>query len=68
MSTKNYHVEGLTCANGIASVEDEIGIVAGTQGVDIDIETGRVTVTGEGFTDEEIIEAVANAGYKVSER
>ncbi|GAV98446.1 copper chaperone [Corynebacterium glutamicum] len=68
MSTKNYHVEGLTCANSVASVEDEIGIVAGTQGVDIDIETGRVTVTGEGFTDEEIIEAVANAGYKVSER
>ena len=68
MSTKNYHVEGLTCTNGVASVEDEIGIVAGTQGVDIDIETGRVTVTGEGFTDEEIIEAVANAGYKVSER
>lgn len=68
MSTKNYHVEGLTCENGVASVEDEIGIVAGTQGVDIDIETGRVTVTGEGFTDEEIIEAVANAGYKVSER
>ena len=68
MSTKNDHFEGLTCANGVASVEDEIGIVAGTQGVDIDIETGRVTVTGEGFTDEEIIEAVANAGYKVSER
>lgn len=68
MSTKNYHVEGLTCENGVASVEDEIGIVAGTQGVDVDIETGRVTVTGEGFTDEEIVEAVANAGYKVSDR
>lgn len=68
MSTKNYHVEGLTCENGVASVEDEIGIIAGTQGVDVDIETGRVTVTGEGFTDEEIVEAVANAGYKVSDR
>ena len=68
MSTKNYHVAGLTSENGVASVEDEISIIAGTQGVDIDIETGRVAVTGEGFTDEEIIEAVANAGYKVSDR
>ncbi|ANE05107.1 heavy-metal-associated domain-containing protein [Corynebacterium crudilactis] len=66
MSTKNYHVEGLTCENGVASVEDEISIIAGTQGVDIDLETGRVAVTGEGFTDDQIIEAVQNAGYKVT--
>lgn len=66
MSTKNYHVEGLTCENGVASVEDEISIISGTQGVDIDLETGRVAVTGEGFTDDQIIEAVQNAGYKVT--
>ncbi|BAU97319.1 copper chaperone [Corynebacterium suranareeae] len=67
MSTKNYQVEGLTCENGAASVEDEISIVAGTQGVEIDIESGRVAVTGEGFTDDQIVEAVANAGYKITE-
>ncbi|ALC07016.1 hypothetical protein CDES_13430 [Corynebacterium deserti GIMN1.010] len=66
MSTKNYHVEGMTCENCAASVEDEINLVAGTQGVEVDVEHGRVTVTGEGFSDDQIIEAIANAGLKVS--
>ena len=66
LSTKNYRVEGMTCENCAASVEDEISIIAGTQGVDIDIESGRVAVTGEGFSDEQIAEAIANAGFKIS--
>lgn len=65
MSTKNYQVEGLTCENGAASVEDEISIVPGTQGVDIDVENGRIAVTGEGFSDDDIIKAVELAGCKV---
>ena len=56
--TKNYIVEGMTCEHCTASVEEEISEVAGTQGVNVDLETGRVSVTGEGFTDEDIIGAV----------
>lgn len=63
--TKNYIVEGMTCEHCTASVEEEISEVAGTQGVDVDLETGRVSVTGEGFTDEDIIGAVLEAGYTV---
>lgn len=65
MSTKSYQVEGLTCENGAVSVEDEISIVPGTQGVDIDVENGRIAVTGEGFSDDDIIKAVELAGCKV---
>ena len=39
--TKNYIVEGMTCEHCTASVEEEISEVAGTQGVNVDLETGR---------------------------
>ncbi len=65
--TKNYIVEGMTCEHCTSSVEEEISEVAGTQGVDVDLKTGRVAVTGEGFTDEDIIGAVLEAGYSVKQ-
>lgn len=65
MSTKNYSVEGMTCEHCVASVEEEVAEVLGTQGVEVDLETGRVTITGEGFSDGDIIAAVERAGYKV---
>lgn len=65
--TKNYIVEGMTCAHCKASVEEEIGEVMGTQGVDVDLESGRVAVTGEGFSDDDIIAAVKEAGYAVKQ-
>ncbi|AGF73680.1 heavy-metal-associated domain-containing protein [Corynebacterium halotolerans] len=65
--TKNYIVEGMTCDHCKASVEEEISEVMGTQGVDVDLESGRVTVTGEGFSDDDIIAAVKEAGYAVKQ-
>ncbi len=67
MSTKNYSVEGMTCEHCVASVEEEITEVVGTQGVEVELETGRVTVTGEGFSDDAIAAAVERAGYKVKQ-
>ncbi len=55
----------MTCEHCVSSVVEEISEVPGTQGVDVDLENGRVVVTGEGFTDEQIAAAVETAGYKV---
>ncbi|MGP6174115.1 heavy-metal-associated domain-containing protein [Corynebacterium sp. A21] len=63
--TKNYVVEGMTCDHCTSAVTQEISQVEGTQGVDIDLATGNVAVTGEGFSDESIAAAVAEAGYLV---
>lgn len=65
--TKNYFVEGMTCEHCVASVTEEISEVSGTQGVEVDLETGRVTVTGEDFTDSEIAAAVKEAGFDIKE-
>ncbi|AKK09944.1 heavy-metal-associated domain-containing protein [Corynebacterium testudinoris] len=64
---KNYVVEGMTCEHCKAAVEEEINELPGTQGVEVDLETGRVSVTGFAFSDADIIRAVENAGYSVKE-
>lgn len=63
--TKNYMVEGMTCGHCKASVEEEIGEVAGVNSVEATVGTGRVEVTGENVTDEDIAAAVKEAGYTV---
>ncbi|ANE05178.1 heavy-metal-associated domain-containing protein [Corynebacterium crudilactis] len=65
MAIKNYTVEGMTCGHCVSSVKEEIGEVTGVAAVDVTLETGAVQVTGEGFTDEAVEAAVAEAGYKV---
>lgn len=66
--TKNYFVEGMTCAHCVTSVTEEVNEVPGTQGVDVDLETGRLIVTGQDFTDAEIAAAVKEAGFSIKEQ
>lgn len=64
--TKNYMVEGMTCGHCEMSVREEVGEVAGVSTVDASHETGTVTVSGEGFTDEAVTAAIEEAGYKLA--
>ena len=64
MATKNYTVEGMTCGHCKATVEEEVSEIAGVTGVEVDLATGNVAVTGE-FTDEQVTAAVGEAGYAV---
>ncbi|AEX42973.1 heavy-metal-associated domain-containing protein [Corynebacterium diphtheriae] len=64
---KNYHVDGMTCQHCVASVTEELLELPSTQGVDVDLETGRVMVTGEDFTDAEVKAAVEEAGFTLRE-
>lgn len=65
MSTSTFTVTGMTC-NGCANkVKGEIGKVAGVSQIDIELATGKVTVTAEGALDDaRIIEAVEGIGYE----
>jgi copper chaperone CopZ len=62
---REYTVNGMTCEHCARSVTDEVEQVPGVAGVDVDLETGRVAVRGEGFSDDAIREAVDEAGYEV---
>jgi copper chaperone len=63
---RTYSVTGMTCDHCVESVRKEVSEVAGVSDVEVDLGSGRLTVTGDGFTDEAIDAAVAEAGYAVA--
>jgi copper chaperone len=65
-TAREYTVQGMTCAHCVLSVREEVHEVAGVDKVDVDLASGRMTVTGEGFADDAIRAAVAEAGYEVA--
>lgn len=66
MAEKTYTVTGMTCGHCVSAVTTEVGAVPGVQSVAVDLPTGHVTVTGSGFSDDQIRAAVDEAGYVVA--
>ena len=64
--TRDYVVQGMTCAHCVASVREEVAEVPGVDAVDVDLSSGRMTVAGTGFDDDAVRAAVGEAGYEVA--
>ena len=63
-TTAVYTVSGMTCGHCVNSVTEEVGAIDGVQKVDVDLETGKVTVTSAApLTVEAVQAAVDEAGY-----
>ncbi len=66
-STATFTVSGMTCEHCVASVSDEVLEIAGVTSVDIDLPTGRLTVTSDQpLSEDEVAAAVDEAGYRLS--
>ncbi|MEV5414097.1 heavy-metal-associated domain-containing protein [Thermopolyspora sp. NPDC052614] len=66
MSTSTYTVKGMTCGHCVSSVKEEVGEVPGVTGVDVELESGRLTVHSDGPIAADLIEAaVKEAGYEL---
>lgn len=64
MSETAYTVEGMTCGHCVSAVTEEITKIAGVRGVQVDLGTGRVTVSSETpLADADVAAAVDEAGY-----
>ena len=63
---RSYTVTGMTCHHCVLSVTEEVSEVAGVAQVDVDLASGRLTVAGEGFSDDDVAAAVDEAGYEVA--
>ncbi|WP_406142137.1 heavy-metal-associated domain-containing protein [Streptomyces sp. NBC_01089] len=62
-----YTVSGMTCAHCVTSVTEEVSKIDGVTGVDVDLSTGKVTVTSTGAVDDAAVTAaVDEAGYEVT--
>jgi len=60
---RTYTVAGMTCGHCRESVMEEVLTVSGVRAVDVDVDSGLLTVAGEEFDDGAIHEAVHEAGY-----
>ena len=63
LPTRDYTVEGMTCGHCRKSVIEEVLQVDGVKGVDVDLDSGKVTVAGETFQDDAVANAIDEAGY-----
>jgi copper chaperone len=64
--TSTYTVKGMTCGHCVQSVTEEVSEVAGVRGVEVDLASGRVTVSSEQPVDDAAVRAaVSEAGYEV---
>ncbi len=62
---KRYGVEGMTCAHCRAAVAREVAVVPGVTAVEVELETGRLTVHGQDIDDQAVAMAVVEAGYSL---
>ena len=62
--TSTWQVQGMTCGHCVASVTEELTELSGVESVEVELETGRVTVTGSTELRRADVEAaVTEAGY-----
>lgn len=65
-TTATYTVNGMTCGHCVASVTEELSELAGVQQVDVDLATGKVTVTSDdALQPDDVQRAVDEAGYEL---
>ena len=64
--TSTYSVHGMTCDHCAASVNEEVGELAGVEEVEVDLSSGRLEVRGTDVTDDEVAAAVEEAGYELA--
>ena len=66
--TSFYTVTGMTCDHCVTAVTSELAGLDGVQDVQIDLGTGRVTVTSAApLSDESVRAAVDEAGYELAD-
>jgi copper chaperone len=65
--TTTYRVEGMTCDHCVRAVKSELDGLPGVKDVDVDLESGQVTVASDEPLDTAAVRAaVEEAGYEVA--
>ena len=67
MSTSTYTVTGMTCGHCVSAVTEEVTALPGVTAVDVDLASGRLTVTSDAPVDDDAVRAaVDEAGYELT--
>jgi copper chaperone len=65
---RTYEVTGMSCEHCAAAVAAEVGELAGVSGVDVDLASGAIVVSGSDVDGEAVRVAVEAAGYGLAEQ
>ncbi|MBB4930724.1 copper ion binding protein [Lipingzhangella halophila] len=64
MASTTITVAGMSCGHCVNSVKEEVGALPGVQSIEVDLESGRVTVDSSApLPDEQLRAAIDEAGY-----
>ena len=63
---KSYTVAGMTCEHCVAAVSAEVGALPGVSGVDVDLASGALLVSGRSLDGDAVRAAVEEAGYSLA--
>ncbi len=67
MSTETYTVTGMTCGHCVSSVTEEVSELPGVTDVQVELESGQVTVTSDApLGAEKVRAAFEEAGYQLA--
>ena len=65
--TTQVQVTGMTCQHCVNAVSEEVSALAGVSAVDVDLDSGAVTITSdEPLTPVALEAAITEAGYTLS--
>ena len=66
MSISTFTVTGMTCSHCVRSVTEEVSEIPGVLDVQVELATGRLTVTSSApLAEGEVRDAVEEAGYQL---
>ncbi len=63
---RSYTVTGMTCEHCVAAVDAEVGALAGVSGVEVDLASGALLVSGSDIDGDAVRTAVEEAGYSLA--
>jgi copper ion binding protein len=66
-TTATWQVAGMTCGHCVSAVREELAGLAGVRSVDVELESGRVTVVSDAPLElDSVAAAVEEAGYQLA--
>lgn len=66
MTKTTIKIDGMMCEGCVNNVKASVEKVPGVQSVDVNLKKGTATVQHEGTSDEDLIRAVVDAGFRGS--
>jgi len=67
MSTVEIKIEGMTCGHCAMSITKELTALSGVGEVKVDHTAGKAEVRVDGVSNEQLADAIAEAGYKATD-